>query len=76
MLLSANIQVVWGRCDDIDGGPRRTGVCVNDFQSLYHQLLKKGEGGAKLEYVEQTNCVSHRRHSTSIRIIYFRKAHA
>jgi len=24
-------------------------VCVNDLQSLCHQLLKKGEDGAKLE---------------------------
>jgi len=49
ILLSANTRVVWGWRDDIDGEPRRTSVCVNNSQSLCHQLLKKGEGGAKLE---------------------------
>ena len=32
-----------------------------------HQLLKKGEDGAKLESDEQTNGVTHRRHGTSIK---------
>ena len=49
ILLSANTWVVGGWRDDIDGEPRRTSVCVNNSQSLCHQLLKKGEGGAKLE---------------------------
>ena len=32
-----------------DGEPWRTSVCVNTSQSFCHQLLKKGEDGAKLE---------------------------
>jgi len=44
---------------------------VSNSQSLFHQLLKKCEGGAKLEYDEQTNGVMHRRHSTSIRMVEY-----
>jgi len=36
-----------------------------------HQLLKKGEDGAKLESDQQTNGVTHRRHSTSIRMVEY-----
>jgi len=41
---------------------------VYNSQSFGHQLLKKGEDGAKLEQDEQTSGVTHRRHSTSIRM--------
>jgi len=33
--------------------------------------VKKGEDGAKLEKDEQTNGVTHRRHSTSIRKVEY-----
>jgi len=35
--------------DDVDGEHWRTSVFVNNSQSFCHQLLKKGEDGAKLE---------------------------
>ena len=42
-------RVVWGWREDVDGEHWRTSVCVNNSQSFCHQLLKKGEDGAKLE---------------------------
>ena len=44
-MCSAN---TWG-CDDVDGEHWRTSVSVNKSQFSCHQLLKKGEDGAKLE---------------------------
>jgi len=49
ILLSANTWVVWGWRDDVDEEQWGTSVCVNKSQSFCHQLLKKGEDGAKLE---------------------------
>ena len=49
ILLSANIWVVWGWRDNVDREYWRTSLCVNNSQSFCHQLLKKGEEGAKLE---------------------------
>jgi len=37
------------RRDDVDGEHWRTIVCVNNSQSICHQLLKIGEERAKLE---------------------------
>ena len=46
-------------------------VPVTSSQSHCHQLLRKVEDGARLvsEYDEPTNSKTHRRHSTSVRMI-------
>jgi len=42
-------QQIHGSSGAVDGEHWRTSVCVNNSQSFCHQLLKKGEDGAKLE---------------------------
>jgi len=39
----------WGRRNSVDREHWRTRVCVNNSQSFCHQLLRKGQDGAKLE---------------------------
>jgi len=46
--------------------------CMCKYLTIFgHQLLKKDEDGAKLEQDEQTKSVTHRRHSTSIRMVEY-----
>jgi len=71
--------------DDVDGKHQRISVCVHNFQSFCHLLLKKSGGGAKLESNEQTSDVTHWRHSqiserfnisNTIKKVYQRKSNS
>ena len=75
--VAANTWVVWGWHDDVNEGPWRTRVYVNNSQSPNHQLLKKGEGGAKFDQDVQnqqryTQKAQHRYHNGSIFLIWLR----